>query len=937
MQEFIIELTISFGAQIKNVFELIFLNNFFQPSSAFFTIAGTFSVTVLAIVIPLSTDVIGRLANRYKSDIIARNFIQEKINLILRICASLLIFIVLILSFWEFEREIIFNFLSFVSFVLSGALLGLVLFYFVKLNKYMVDSKYIFNELLKNMEQQIVNPINEGIGSGNYSRKSEELFNITQGMGDIMLHTSEINKTELTKKYLGDYTEQILNLFRTENENLDAINKLLSDEDFYKEFQEDPKKSSLKLKFAPKEQFPNMKVLLNQYIRMHEENKYRNNELNIYSIYNLIDVLEIISEKSDRRVFVEIVLRDLTFKLFQENIDEKIDSLPSISADWYKIYLNQSSSFYYLDLYNKYFKMSLSLIIKHNKNKLFENVIINFVDGIPILETGTSKEIYELIRLLSHYNMSFYKKNEDIIENKREEIKRESKLIYNKNSYYNWLETVEELIELISKGLDSEKIEADKIANVKQKLIERGKDNLRLNNIYILSCYIGAYSIYQEQYKFINKMWRYKQPEDARGTYTGHDIYPKNIRVIFRLILDFDILRENFAFSEGHRSLGPYMRKYFVLLLFKLISEEQIDTEDNLSWLSKYKTKNLISLKHSFERLKSQFDNWDFKQILKDENIARNDKLEESVNELGNYFVGIQNEIENINDKRAKELDLNPEIINNLKNDIYEGYSKNVLMKKILFENDLISWIKSENIGDDYLYKIEFTKVDRRIFIEDFNNIIGGLKRLGADFAIYIKNILIEKILSCNYQEERIQEDCLGNKLLSKLKSLNNSDDRNIIFVLLINYHVPPKNINEMEEFNPDKTDNRFIYGNLEVNELQIPLYNISTAHNDKQVLIFKTDPSFSFIEQGYNNQFDLENTNFNIDLAKNILSIDILDLAKEKERKEYIDLIDCTEDEKKEKLKSKAAISVKEKVKINESKINNKFKGYRLIIDKNH
>ncbi|WP_208107121.1 hypothetical protein [Halanaerobium congolense] len=72
-----------------------------EPNNTYLTFAGSFGITVLAIAIPLSIDAIGRLSNRYQSNIITKLFNKEQINIRLKITSFTLVLLILVISFFS--------------------------------------------------------------------------------------------------------------------------------------------------------------------------------------------------------------------------------------------------------------------------------------------------------------------------------------------------------------------------------------------------------------------------------------------------------------------------------------------------------------------------------------------------------------------------------------------------------------------------------------------------------------------------------------------------------------------------------------------------------------------------------------------------------------------------------------------------------------------
>lgn len=116
-----------------------------EPNGKYLTIAGSFGITILAIAIPLSIDAIGRLSNRYQSNIITRLFNEEKENIRLKFTTFILVVLVLIISFFSPEENIglIWKLIYIFTFILNTYIIFLLYKFFKKLTMYFIDTRYV--------------------------------------------------------------------------------------------------------------------------------------------------------------------------------------------------------------------------------------------------------------------------------------------------------------------------------------------------------------------------------------------------------------------------------------------------------------------------------------------------------------------------------------------------------------------------------------------------------------------------------------------------------------------------------------------------------------------------------------------------------------------------------------------------------------------------
>ena len=319
-----------------------YINLLITPNSNFLTITGTLSITIIAIAIPLSVDVISRLANRYNTNIITRLFNEEKINKEIKVLSFSIVILVLLAIFFNPDSFIgnVYYFLYISIFILDILLIVKLYIYYKRLAKYFIDTEYIYNKLIDYGYE---------VMKGKKNNKPS-WYEINEGIGDILIYTSEINRNIIIEDYFEKYTKLINEVFELIKTDYDKFIRLVANKDFLEEWEEDQERAAMRLNFNPEDQFINLKIIINQFSRFHEKTKFNNIEISNISIQHLFIILDNISSKKNSSIIVEIILSRI-IKLLNENINKNNQTNYMLSKNWYFKYLRKpENKLYYLDI-----------------------------------------------------------------------------------------------------------------------------------------------------------------------------------------------------------------------------------------------------------------------------------------------------------------------------------------------------------------------------------------------------------------------------------------------------------------------------------------------------------------------------------------------------------------------------------------------------------
>jgi hypothetical protein len=131
----------------------------FSPNVNFLSDVAAFEAAIIALAIPLSFEIVSRISERYKSDVVSRKFDQERINKALPLVLVINIALAIGLRFHEGENPTsmawkFFAWLAFLGFLFVAYLL---LKFISVLKVYMSSTEGVIEKLFKDAEDSIQN------------------------------------------------------------------------------------------------------------------------------------------------------------------------------------------------------------------------------------------------------------------------------------------------------------------------------------------------------------------------------------------------------------------------------------------------------------------------------------------------------------------------------------------------------------------------------------------------------------------------------------------------------------------------------------------------------------------------------------------------------------------------------------------------------------
>jgi len=472
------------------------------------------------------------------------------------------------------------------------------------------------------------------------NNKQKILIQSLEGIGDILEFETRRKRYEKVKKGLTIIHDIIKDLFDIKKDDPDKFEQIVVSREFFDLYKNDKKEAQLRLAFDPDKYLIVPYTAIHQFSRIHEAAiESGNNEISRFAVYNLSWTLAHITKFSDNDIFVKQILHKLfdASKIALRNNDS---SMYASSTDWYTRvvfdrYKKEKFDLSYLDECNKHFYWSMKLIVDENQHKAFKAAVSSLVDGLHI-QIYDNHKIWDYGHLLFRNDFSKYgeidKKynTEDIIK----ELAHSQEDINTKEELDNWFNKFNELKDILNPYFNqAQKVEAKKLEDkINNFIIAQYKHN-RLKDEIVDIC---VYSIFKKKESFVKCILEFKQPPDSDASWGGLDIIPSTINEAISFYFKRSTWERSHGYFEDHHDREIYFKRYFVILLARLIQNIRPDNDDNYPQLDNYNLPDLHVYKLS--SIESGIDDLVnvAKQIKNDKDLLL--KLGVDINSLDELF-----------------------------------------------------------------------------------------------------------------------------------------------------------------------------------------------------------------------------------------------------------------------------------------------------------
>lgn len=700
-----------------------------------------------------------------------------------------------------------------------------------------------------------------------------------QGIGDVLVfETKRRNRNKTVIQGLKRIEKIVRDFFAIQKENPDKFERLLLAQDFFDLYREDKKEAKLRLAFDPDKYLVSFSTAVNQILRIHEAAiEVKNDEISRFAAYHLNWVLADISQMPNNNLFVEQLLKNLGH-MTRIAIEKQDRSMYAASIHWYiDIVFNKlrqregEFNLSYLELFDGYFFSSVKYIVSENQTSLFDALISSLVDGVHVPSYYSGK-IWDYGHLILDSDFQKYEKlDKDYkIENRIEELVESEKDLDTKEKLDKWVEKFDEFKKILEPNFSEEQKEKGKKIEVEIK--EFVVSQYKYNNLLEIVFAIGAYCLFKEKPDYIKYLWEYKQPPDSDASWIGHDIVPNSIDGVIGFYFRKGLFERRFDFWEAHHGSELYYKRYFLLLLARVLQSVKPNPEGKYEQIEKYNLPKLhiyrlSDLEHSIDNfLEIAKDIRQETEILANLGFDIAQKEETIDNKLIPLLQGLKTKAQERIKSLQREQQTSPKKIEEFKEQVVKSFNDSVVLRNIFKHYKLYE----DKTGEKYKGELKRFGInivdDKAAFFEDWHVYYNDWgSHYGRDLASSEDSYIAEKIASyCNGVEETDFE-----------KILEKSSDLLSIIILATNIalysffektkNFKPKWYKDSPRLEVSGFEGWYVFRNQ-----YIPIFEIYKGKADQQIMVLNKSKLGEFVQHSPLNEGD------NRELKKGIFYMDI-------------------------------------------------------------
>jgi hypothetical protein len=653
---------------------------------------AVFYATILSVAVPLAFSVSSQMSDRYKSDIVTKEFAGSKVTRSFIFLLFLNVLILLPFALFGKFTELhgyhqlvkVFSFFSLPMFVSILILFALQ----------MKDILALYNA------ESLVSRLNTRLTKLIAKRQTNNAGRTLEAVADILSVELERKKSAFVRTYLRPFTDGCIELARLEEAHwqTDALRTSQTKEQkFFIGFN---------YQFRPEILTPGLDTALKQLARIFQSAvDIKSPEVARQCANALQRLLNASSKDANHRASVDQALQTI-LQLIISNKRTDDDRVLLSLINYYRGSLLNSDEIQavHVELFNSYLTEQLQLFVRDQLFEVARTVLHTLVGGFDHFPIS---EIDKLV--------SFKMQHESALTDKVFELMG-SKPFY---TTLNQLTAADDIIVSFANELKSitnqdsreqlERMEAD----VERCLVSVYKHHQLLCVIFDF----GAYCLYQKRQQFIPQIWYQNQPLDADATWVGSDIIPQNFRELIGIYFGAGNSSHSMSMYDGHHSARPYKEKYFILLLAHMLAR---GLAQEIEFPSNFNAVLVTEVKQSCSQLRAVAkDVCQQSQLLADVGFTEQDKAK--VFDL--LLVVTIDELEEKADDYLKayrrEGPLDRAKIAKLESEIERSFSHYVTMPPIFAKyKKLISscpeWLKPSRF-------IWSKTLDRAAFLENWN------------------------------------------------------------------------------------------------------------------------------------------------------------------------------------------------------------------------
>ncbi|MBP6913434.1 MAG: hypothetical protein KBC00_02385 [Candidatus Levybacteria bacterium] len=571
-------------------------------------------------------------------------------------------------------------------------------------------------------------------------QQQTELIEDLEGLGDILVFLTKNKRNSEVLPTLRELGSFINKFFDLQKSDPDKFEKLMLAEEYWTDYKEDKNEAQLRLSFTPERYLITFSTLLNQILRVFESAiKVDNDEITRHACYQLVIFLAKVSEIEKSDLFVKEILKRL-LEFSRKSIESKSSATHASTYSWYVDVvfnkLGQEKGFRYeeyLDLFNQYFLENVKFLITQNQFELFKSLVGFLIDGVHV-STHDVNKLWDYLDLLTRQDMASYRRlNEEAnITRLIIPLVDDVKKIYTSSQLQEWLLKYEEFKGIVYPLLNpANKTKANRIEKEIKSSVVQCYVNQTLKGLIFTA---GAWAVYKNQPKFISEIWTHKQPEDARASYGGNDLFPQSLSEA--VVFYFRSSVDDIFFWDDHHDGQIYISQYFLLLLSRYLKTIPSNLRIN-------NTEPVESTYHDIETFELPFDrsselsNIKFeaegllvtaeglKELALLEELSIAEDREQAIRLIDTKLIPFIKRLIVNADEKIKRIQvsqpLSEEKIEEFKNEVYGAYSDSASLKKVFEDNGIFE----DKVAETEIVQLPIIGFDevrhRDMFFEDWH------------------------------------------------------------------------------------------------------------------------------------------------------------------------------------------------------------------------
>ena len=532
-----------------------------NPDPLFLLAAAGFLGVIMAFLIPMSIEIISKVAAKYNSDVIVRllqdNFVSKYFPYFVLVNIGAMI----AMRFFgegELFRAPIYKGIMWVLLITALIITVLIGYIIYRIERIISDDNVPLNMLIKRVE--------EHIDSYNILPKRQNIIEFTEGIGDIILYQIRRKNNRSATVGLTQLMKMTVKLIRMKVSKPEKFEAFVYSPEMIKCRQENSHEEVHAFCFKnPDHHLGGLASHVNQIERtLITAISENNNEVAQFALRVLQTSLQHASVQPKNELTVEFLVRKIhnciSIAISQDN------AISQSIVTWYidnvlKAPHIGNGSFHipYLDIYDPYFIDLMKQIINAGKFEKFRSVIDYMADNFSFSEYQKEKlwGYHYLLRDADFEKYLAINREQRVQRRVRNLIEEESQM-YTIAQFSDWLESFTELKEIIGNNLTGEENKS------KAQLLEgEVKDNaikhLKYTRMLRLSYVIGSLCMLNENYEYI----RYMQDvaKDLNKKDPGLNMIPQTLQAVMNDYLIF------YDLYDRHKISASSYRRYILLLM----------------------------------------------------------------------------------------------------------------------------------------------------------------------------------------------------------------------------------------------------------------------------------------------------------------------------------------------------------------------------------